>query len=178
MEMLTWKKFFEVVAFVVVFAVPVILYLMEKAGKSLTWIFILGWASIAAAALYLVLSIPWVWADAPLVVRAWRISLMSAIALLAVSYGAIKIWPNAASSNEAKKTAAPTGETAEAKEPFRVTVGPAMNNLPDGADIEGMVMAFERPQGHFTVVPINVWAYISLTNMHLFSLWLKHTAWR
>jgi hypothetical protein len=91
--MLTWRKFFEVLAFVVVFAVPVILYLMEKAGASLTWIFIVGWLSIAAAALYLVLSIPWVWADVPMAVRVWRISLMSAIALLAVGYGATKIWP-------------------------------------------------------------------------------------
>jgi len=91
--MLTWRKFFEVLAFVVVFAVPVILYLMEKAGASLTWIFIVGWLSIAVAALYLVLSIPWVWADVPMAVRVWRISLMSAIALLAVGYGATKIWP-------------------------------------------------------------------------------------
>ena len=95
MDTLSWKKFFEVLSFVVVFAVPVILYLMEKAGTSLIWIFVVGWLSIAAAALYLVLSIPWVWADAPIGVRMWRISLVSSIALLAVGYGATKIWPNA-----------------------------------------------------------------------------------
>ena len=103
MEMVGWKKFFEVLAFVVVFAVPVILYLMEKAGASLTWIFVIGWLSIAAAALYLVLSIPWVWAEAPIAVRVWRISLMSAIALLTVGYGATKIWPNARSTPESSQ---------------------------------------------------------------------------
>jgi hypothetical protein len=98
--MLTWKKFFDVVAFVVVFAVPVILYLMEKAGVSLTLIFVLGWVSIAWAAIYLVLNIPWVWADAPTPIRVWRVCLVSALALLATSYGAIKIWPSTPEKKE------------------------------------------------------------------------------
>src|SRR5438046_657475 len=93
MDTLTWKKFFDILAFVVVFAVPVILYLMEKAGASLTWIFIVGWLSIGVAALYLVLNLPWVWVNASLAVRIWRISFVSAVALLVVGYGATKIWP-------------------------------------------------------------------------------------
>lgn len=93
MEAITWKKFFDVLAFVIVFVVPLILYLMEKAGASLTWIFVVGWLSIAAAALYLVLSIPWVWAEAPIAVRVWRIALVCSAAVLSAGYGAIKIWP-------------------------------------------------------------------------------------
>lgn len=114
MDTLSWKKFFDVLSFVVVFAVPVILYLMEKAGTSLTWIFVVGWLSIAVASLYLVLSIPWVWVDAPMAVRVWRISLVSATALLAVGYGAIKIWPHDSKSSEATRESAkyPEGTTA------------------------------------------------------------------
>jgi hypothetical protein len=88
-----WKKFFEVLSFVTVFAVPVILYLMEKAAVKLTWIFGVGWLSIGAAALYLVLNIPWVWADATTAMRVWRICLVCSGSLLLVGYGAIKIWP-------------------------------------------------------------------------------------
>jgi hypothetical protein len=107
MDMPSGKKLFEVFCFVVVFAVPVILYLMEKAGASLIIIFIVGWLSIAAAALYLVLNIPWVWADGSMAVRAWRVSLVSAAALLVVEYGAIKIWPTATSPTEATKLISP-----------------------------------------------------------------------
>jgi hypothetical protein len=115
--MLTWKKFFEVVAFVVVFVVPVILYLMEKAGASLTWIFVVGWLSILAAALYLVLSIPWVWEQVPLPMRVWRVSLVSVVALMSVGYGAIKIWPNATvkESKPAEKIEAPQPHEVEEK---------------------------------------------------------------
>src|SRR5258708_35665365 len=113
MDRSSWKKFFEVFCFVVVFVVPVILYLMEKAGTSLIWIFIVGWFSIAAAALYLVLSIPWVWNDAHWVIRMWRCSLVSAIALLIVGYGASKIWP----PSVVAKRDAPKGSRDEKPQP-------------------------------------------------------------
>jgi len=93
MEAITWKKFFEVLAFVVVFVVPLILYLMEKAGIDLVSIFVLGWLSIAAAAIYLVLSIPWVWADVSTPMRIWRVCFVSAASLLLVGFGAAKTWP-------------------------------------------------------------------------------------
>lgn len=109
MDSVSWKKFFEVVAFVVVFVVPVILYLMEKAGMSLQWIFAIGWSSIAMAALYLVLSIPWVWAD-EVPVRIWRACLVSSLALLAVGYGAVRIWPkNTPSKSEVASSGPPQG---------------------------------------------------------------------
>ncbi len=111
----TWKTFFDVLAFVVVFAVPVILYLMEKAEVALKWIFVLGWVSIAIAALYLSLSIPWVWADVPLPFRVWRACLVSSLALLLVGYGAINIWPKGHGIAEAETKSSKTVET-KAKE--------------------------------------------------------------
>jgi hypothetical protein len=114
METSSWKKLFEVFCFVVVFVVPVILYLMEKAGASLSGIFIVGWLSIAAAALYLVLSIPWVWADASIPLRIWRIFLVCSVALLSVGYGAIRIWPNAKSQPEQSKNEQPASASGKA----------------------------------------------------------------
>jgi hypothetical protein len=108
MDMPTWKKFFDVVAFVLVFSVPVILYLMEKAGASLSRIFVLGWISVAAAAIYLVLSIPWVWSDASIAMRVWRVSFVCSIALLLSGYGAIKIWPPASATSDGSALTKPT----------------------------------------------------------------------
>ncbi len=73
MDVPTWKKFIDVIAFVLVFVIPLILYLMEKAGESLVKIFAFGWISVAAAAIYLVLNIPWVWEDPQFAVRLWRL---------------------------------------------------------------------------------------------------------
>ena len=108
---------------------------MEKAGVDLRWIFISGWASIAAASLYLVLSIPWIWENAPLAVRIWRICLVCALALLSVGHVAIKIWPNAAlNPAEAKKqpqpsTNTPTGPT-EAVPPATSDVHAPVKQVP------------------------------------------------
>jgi hypothetical protein len=57
----TWNKFFDALAFVVVFIVPLVLYLMEKAGSSITSIFYVGWGFVAVATVYLALHLPWIW---------------------------------------------------------------------------------------------------------------------
>jgi len=104
----TWKTFFDVLAFVVVFVVPVVLYLMEKAGIDLKPIFIVGWLSIAAASLYLVLNLPWVWNNPDIALRAWRAYAVCSIALLAVGYASIRIWPTHSTGiPEANKNAKP-----------------------------------------------------------------------
>lgn len=109
----SWKTFFDVLAFVIVFAVPVILYLMEKAGVALRAIFFLGWASIAVGAVYISLNIPWVWADVALPFRIWRVCLVSSLSLLAVGYGAINIWPKAeeTTNQKASDTSKPLGQS-------------------------------------------------------------------
>lgn len=90
----SWSTFFATLSAVVVFAVPVVLYLMEKAGLALRAIFAVGWLSIALAGLYLVLNIPWVWAaDVSLRMTMWRVCCVCSVTLLIVGYGAIRIWP-------------------------------------------------------------------------------------
>jgi len=122
----TWEIFMSVFAAVVVFIVPIVLYLMEKAGVSLVWIFVLGWISIAVASEYLVVNIPWIWDDANFLMRIWRLCFVSAIALLIVGYFAIKIWPHPMSvkennelykSEEHKEGKAPEVKAPEVKAP-------------------------------------------------------------
>ena len=96
----TWEIFIGVLCAFIVFVVPTVLYLMEKAGINITWIFVVGWLSIALACLYLVLNIPWIWASGNIGIRAWRVCFVSAIALLAAGYGATRIWPSSPKSPE------------------------------------------------------------------------------
>jgi hypothetical protein len=133
MDTLSWKKFFEVLSFVVVFAVPVILYLMEKAGMSLIWIFRVGWLSIAAAALYLVLNIPWVWANVPTPIRIWRICLVCSFALLSVGYGAIRIWPTAKSHPSNAPLSGSTGSTPSVEMDEASRIEQLLGAVPDSA---------------------------------------------
>jgi hypothetical protein len=102
----TWETFVAIFCAVVVFVVPVVLYLMEKAGINIIWILAVGWISIALACLYLVLNIPWVWAETNLGILIWRVCFVSAAVILLVGYFATRIWPNATFSRSQPAVAA------------------------------------------------------------------------
>jgi hypothetical protein len=96
----TWEVFFGVLAGVIVFVVPIVLYLMEKANKKITWIFIVGLLFLGIAALYLVLNIPWVWSASSTAWKVYRASMVSSFALLAVGYFGIWVWPSTPASTQ------------------------------------------------------------------------------
>lgn len=144
----TWEIFVAILCAVVVFVVPIVLYLMEKAGINIIWIFAVGWIFIALACLYLVLNIPWVWAEANRGILIWRVCFVSAAALLVVGYFGARIWPHArfsdsgstaavtpqSSDESASKSAPETHGTTEKLPVFTDSVGalvtPAKRGIP------------------------------------------------
>jgi hypothetical protein len=103
----TWDIFLGALAGVIVFVVPIVLYLMEKANKKISWIFIVGLISVGIAAVYLVLNIPWAWSASSTAWKVYRACMLSSFALLAVGYFGIWVWP------EAKITANENGSPAQ-----------------------------------------------------------------
>jgi hypothetical protein len=89
----TWEIFFGALAGVIVFVVPIVLYLMEKANKKISWIFIVGLISVGIAAVYLVLNIPWVWSASSTAWKVYRACMLSSFAMLPVGYFGIWVWP-------------------------------------------------------------------------------------
>ncbi len=113
-----------------------VLYLMEKAGINIVWVFIVGWLSIAAACLYLVLNIPWVWIGANAGVQAWRACFVSATALLVVGYFATKIWPHSEQP------------AAASTQPSQVPPSIPPSNVPtDGTDAHQQLASGKLAQG-------------------------------
>ncbi len=133
------SKFFDVLTLVVVFIVPIILYLMEKAGVSLAWIFIVGWLSIAGAAIYLVLNFPWVWAAPRVPVTIWRVCFVCASALLLVGYCALHIWAKPENVKEVQHSStAPQGSSIQASQSVQG------GSHRKGAFISGLTLVDER----------------------------------
>jgi hypothetical protein len=106
----TWELFSGTLSAVLVFVVPIVLYLMEKAGWKIVWIFAVGWSAIAIASVYLVLCIPWVWSDTGTAVRLWRGYLVCSSVLLLLGYGAIKVWPHEKASATDSASSSKSGD--------------------------------------------------------------------
>ncbi len=147
----TWEIFVGILCAVIVFVVPIVLYLMEKAGINIIWIVVVGWISIAVACLYLVLNIPWVWKDGNIGIQVWRACFVSAAALLAAGYGATKIWPH---TEQAAVSAT--------KEPYELELGPILFAT-QSHNTEEFWIRYQGPHGN-TASRCDVVLYISLKN--------------
>jgi hypothetical protein len=71
----------------------IVLYLLDKSGKSVPFLNIVLLTIIVAALLCLAWFIPWIWSPSQVALRVWRASLWSCILMLAVARFGIWTWP-------------------------------------------------------------------------------------
>src|ERR1700693_1007816 len=97
--------------------VTLLLYLLDKSGKSNSLITAALLTLATALCLHPVLSMGWVWSPTSVALKAWRASFVTSIVLLTFSYFAVWIWPPGTAMAAVETQLQPAPPTQEAAAP-------------------------------------------------------------
>ncbi len=125
------------------------------AGRNNVLLNVLLLLALAAFCIHPLLTLPWVWAPASVAMKAWRVSLILVVVVLAVSRFGIWVWPSLATVAVPQVSLKTDSGLAASDFPSRTISAEMMRDLrrhrlivanPNAVDVQDFVLRFQLPE--------------------------------